>query len=385
MSSGNYLDDKTVTMSLSCGTAKTGAYFKKVWTGGSTPRGQKRKDLPYSLQLVSTREPVIGWKSGPGGFQYNGTISSCFGGPSRPAGVEWTSADDSRLLGKLVQQVRRHDFNAAVTLAEGYKTLDMIAKNAETLALAMRDLKKLNFSSAARRLKVKAKTNRKYSSTRAEDLSSQWLQLQYGWLPLLNDVKNGAEAFAASLNKPIRSSVRATHTRRFDGPVTTVGTNLVFDLHYKRQKQIIYRFEEDYSMIPSMGLLDPESVAWELLPYSFVADWFLPIGNWLETRAHIRRLKGTFVQSDLDYSRWEYRRSAGSYIITNADSCYARSVSFNRTVSTSPPSVPFPSFKPLSRSLSWRHCTSALALVATAFKAPLRDIRQTTFNPVYTE
>jgi hypothetical protein len=33
--------------------------------------------------------------------------------------------------------------------------------------------------------------------------------------------------------------------------------------------------------LETLGLLNPLSLAWELLPYSFVIDWFLPIGDYL--------------------------------------------------------------------------------------------------------
>lgn len=35
------------------------------------------------------------------------------------------------------------------------------------------------------------------------------------------------------------------------------------------------------SALGSLGLTNPLDVAWEVLPFSFVVDWFIPIGNWL--------------------------------------------------------------------------------------------------------
>ena len=32
-----------------------------------------------------------------------------------------------------------------------------------------------------------------------------------------------------------------------------------------------------------LGLVNPASVAWELIPFSFLVDWFLPVGKFLES------------------------------------------------------------------------------------------------------
>jgi hypothetical protein len=32
----------------------------------------------------------------------------------------------------------------------------------------------------------------------------------------------------------------------------------------------------------ALGVANPASIAWELVPYSFVVDWFVPVGNTLE-------------------------------------------------------------------------------------------------------
>jgi hypothetical protein len=35
--------------------------------------------------------------------------------------------------------------------------------------------------------------------------------------------------------------------------------------------------------LAALGITNPALLAWELLPYSFVVDWFLPIGDWVST------------------------------------------------------------------------------------------------------
>lgn len=40
---------------------------------------------------------------------------------------------------------------------------------------------------------------------------------------------------------------------------------------------------EDRARLAQTGIDNPALLAWELLPYSFVVDWFLPVGNYLES------------------------------------------------------------------------------------------------------
>jgi hypothetical protein len=51
--------------------------------------------------------------------------------------------------------------------------------------------------------------------------------------------------------------------------------------------------DEDASILHQIGLINPAEVAWALVPFSFVVDWVLPIGNVLEALS--ARLGLTFV------------------------------------------------------------------------------------------
>lgn len=56
-----------------------------------------------------------------------------------------------------------------------------------------------------------------------------------------------------------------------------------------------------------MGLVNPALVAWELVPYSFVFDWFISVGDWLTA---VSALQGLEVISAMSSSLSHYE---GSY------------------------------------------------------------------------
>lgn len=62
--------------------------------------------------------------------------------------------------------------------------------------------------------------------------------------------------------------------------------------------------------IQQLGLDDPLGLIWELTPYSFVVDWFLPVGQWLSS---FRSIKGLTFQGGYTYVKsqgrgyWRYK------------------------------------------------------------------------------
>lgn len=117
---------------------------------------------------------------------------------------------------------------------------------------------------------------------------------------------------------------------------------------------------------PRLGLKDPLSIAWELVPYSFVADWFIPIGAWLQARGLQQAVKGTFVSSLTE--KFEQRgasSAAANFELIGASAWRYSTGVFTRTVEPQL-KIPYPEFKPLGKILSWQHCENAIALLINA-------------------
>jgi hypothetical protein len=200
-------------------------------------------------------------------------------------------------------------------------------------------------------------------------LADNWLELQYGWLPLLKDAEAAAIMLSHHLNVPMRQSYRVRIMRGEDPPprITQVGylptQTATGKAEFRHTRVLIARVEEKGSIPQLLGLTNPELIAWELVPYSFVADWFIPIGQWMEARALVSRLKGTFIQCDKQTG--VAKTPTSSYFAFKPRGNYF-SVVYSRTVSTTI-KVPMPTFKPLGKAASWQHCVNAVGLLVSGF------------------
>jgi hypothetical protein len=201
-----------------------------------------------------------------------------------------------------------------------------------------------------------------------EWFASNWLQLQYGWKPLIEDVKSAAAHLAYLMNRPVNMTYRASY--KTDGkpkPNSSAWDVSGYSIRVGSVKAILSHISE----VRLLGLMDPASLVWEKLPYSFVADWFIPIGDYLSARGLDSSLTGKYVLTRYD----RLYVSGYSNIYQNMYSCrvdfsgggyFYETVTVSRTISTSLP-VPRPVFKPLSESLTWGHAVNAVALLVNAF------------------
>lgn len=198
---------------------------------------------------------------------------------------------------KLVDKVRGHSFNLAVNVAQSRQLVDMVVSNLGKLGRSILALKRGDFATAARQLGASPRTSR----LKPSDISGRWLELQYGWLPSLADTYEACKAYE-ELTKKERSStfrVSASESRDIEiyqgfGGGTSTGTFTV----KKTQKAtlgIVAELTEQLTVARSLGLTNPLSVVWEIIPYSFVVDWFVPIGTYIDNLAVIPSLTGRFM------------------------------------------------------------------------------------------
>lgn len=284
---------------------------------------------------------------------------------------------------RLLDKYKQSDFNLAVTAGESREAWHMIADRMFKFGAALREMRHGNVKSALRALGTTKRASRgaqrKFDSG---DISGSFLELHYGWAPLLNDIYSAAQV----MNKPYvpPPSIRtSTHTKGDPWkasyasmqPYVDPGENELSIYHICRLST------REISWAARLGLLNPLTVAWELTTLSFVADWFLPIGKMIQALEAIYVIPvGTYIRTDLWKNQSTMtvpagvfcqnigRTSVGSGLLRN------KSVQMTRLVSLSIPNEVYPNNSTprgsmIDLDLSLSQASSAAALLHQAFRA----------------
>jgi len=349
------------------------------------PTRRKTVDHPYSATISFFRDTPVEWNRWSFGqideqAKYKSQDLWSYGWVQTNASDSWNSNDDLKAIDKLREKVAGSDFNMGVFLGEGREALAMIANSATRLFQAYRSVKKGRVGDAVAALTQSRP--KKYlmgaaKPTVKKTAAQNWLELQYGWIPLVKDAFGAAEFLAKVLNFPMIQTYKVRRKKNIEiGPIAGTQFEEFFG-HGVTQVQIIARLEE-VDTAKLSGLTDPASVVWELTPFSFVADWFIPIGSYLAARSLASALTGTFVTTKTTRIACTYKGikqtvpfngyAGTQYTVPPRGSYF--SIDVQRAVSSSL-QVPTPKFKTLDKIASWKHCANAVALlVATHGSGP---------------
>lgn len=215
--------------------------------------------------------------------------------PGDPSSLDAAKAN-AEALGKLNQRIRqvRTLFEGGVVLGELGQTLRMIRNPARGLRNLTDEF--LDIARAIRRgASRQYLSNALRASKVAEHLADAWLEVQFGWRPLLSDIRDGCEALEAYDAGGRLETIRVTGKSQVAvTSATTTNTWVVGPMGFARDTvtdghtSVIYRgavrvkARDPQTMDPALFGFDPSSflpTAWELIPYSFLIDYFSNIGD----------------------------------------------------------------------------------------------------------
>jgi hypothetical protein len=235
---------------------------------------------------------------------YDGPINCTVPIPSKPTCPTYIS-DGAR--NKCLANLKNQKVNFALAFAERTRSARLVESNIRRIAKAVRSIKRGDVDGALNAFGVSPRKGFKHNTKNASQL---YLEMEYGWKPLLSDSFNAVQLLnEKDAEDPKRYTLSAVGKFTDHTPIqiSTGDTNgVLFQLphqdpsygtwssacKYKYQIKKVFFYKAkcrvdaylDNSLLgqaASLGLTNPLDVAWELVPWSFVVDWFLPIGNYL--------------------------------------------------------------------------------------------------------
>jgi len=114
--------------------------------------------------------------------------------------------------------------------------------------------------------------------------SERWLEVHYGWYPLVGDLIAYMNAIQNGLPKLRTSAVRnlsenhglPSNTGNSDPYFFSVTGEVKSGCKVRADAKIV---SPGIALLDSLELINPFQLGWALLPYSFVIDWLIPISN----------------------------------------------------------------------------------------------------------
>lgn len=243
----------------------------KSWSASSRASGHVdySTQLPYR-RLVLTHDVDWQW----GGLELLTMIEN--GEPSLLEAAYAQAYD--RFWGKLGARAEM-----LMNLVELNSSLLMAARRLRQINDIAKDLKRFRlvdgFEKVTGLYGASASENTSRWRKRREELSNSYLETTFGWLPIIDDLKNVVDVFTGENEWRVRG--RASRGAPFER--TDFGP---------REGAIVCRYEiggdvkitnPNVFLANQLGLLNPQVTLWDAVPGSFMLDWFLPVGKFLRS------------------------------------------------------------------------------------------------------
>lgn len=178
----------------------------------------------------------------------------------------------------------RNDVNDEAQLVvnwlERQQSLDMIERRANQLLTLCRAIVRRDFPAIARTLGVPRKQLKRLKAKKGADL---FLELHFGWEPLIGDIGTAVDILQSPLADRL---VKARGKRikldvQYSAGTSPKVTSRIQGFCQSSCSATVMVSNPNLYKANELGFVNPASVAWELVPFSFVVDWFLPVSGFL--------------------------------------------------------------------------------------------------------
>lgn len=180
----------------------------------------------------------------------------------------------NRLYAKVMAQAKGVTAQLGATMGEYNSSARMIKSRAlQLVGLARRTRKKWEW---------KFKKSKKFRN-RYKTCADYWLEYSFGWAPMFGDLYSALNRMSQPPPRDLSVYAKGKMTTPYGLDRPNDGYSGSFTLTVTMFGKVVIT-NPNVALLADLGLLNPAAVAWELMPWSFVADWMFDIssmiGSW---------------------------------------------------------------------------------------------------------
>lgn len=181
----------------------------------------------------------------------------------------------NRLTNKLI----RSRAALGVSIASANQAYNMISTRAMQLYYAYKSLKQGRFKRFLAHLGLNPRKYGRPKKSALKDTAGTWLEYTFGWAPLVGDIYSAVDVIQG------RYSVERSHGTCSQKESRYRKTVTAEHLVYRHVRVVctshIKVVNPSLGLANQLGLVNPFQVAWDLVPFSFVVDWFVKVNKFI--------------------------------------------------------------------------------------------------------
>ncbi len=265
----------------------TGPFFSNISASYDRYREKKgyKQTKPIDRPLAYRVVDAIATAQVRGDKTYN-SMGSTWWNPTYAAGyvpssTVWLAYCHNQAYAKLKSKIA-DTAEMAVNLAEYRQSMGMMVNRIGTLYQFSRAVRRFDFQRAAR---ILGDSVHPKGVSMRKSFANNWLEYSFGWKPLIQDIYSAVDHFQSPIKtlrpKGTANDTLSTSTLSGTKSSGSYTERIVFGKLYCKMGCEITVTNPNLYLANSLGLVNPATVVWELIPFSFVVDWFANVGEFL--------------------------------------------------------------------------------------------------------
>lgn len=120
---------------------------------------------------------------------------------------------------------------------------------------------------------------------RVKTPANLWLEFHFGWKPLIQDIGTSVDVLQSDFSlRTLRQAAKVEYPIQVveDNTNYYTTTNIIRKYRYTIRANVQVTNPNLY-LANRLGLTNPALVVWDAVPFSFVVDWFVPVGQFLSS------------------------------------------------------------------------------------------------------